>query len=80
VENLNPRIREYNEILQKLANRRNLPVIDLWEMFASPEGILPPDLTSDGLHLNRVAYERWAAAARPYFRPSKTGTNPSSDE
>jgi lysophospholipase L1-like esterase len=73
VENLNTRAREYNEILKKLAARKNLPIIDLWAIYASPEGILPPDLTNDGLHLKREAYERWAAAARPHFRPAITG-------
>jgi len=67
VETLNPRIEEYNERLKALAARRNLPIIDLWQLYASPEGILPADLTGDGLHLKREAHERWAAAARPYF-------------
>lgn len=69
VENLNPRAREYNERLKALAARRGLPVIDLWGLYASPEGILPPDVTHDGLHLRKDAYERWAAAARPFFAP-----------
>ncbi len=67
VESLNARAREYNERLKALAVRRELPVIDLWEMFVSPEGVLPPEFTRDGLHLKREAYDRWAAAARPYF-------------
>ncbi len=71
VESLNARAREYNELLRALAVRRNLPIIDLWEIYASPEGILPPDVTGDGLHLRREAYERWAAAARPYFAMEK---------
>jgi lysophospholipase L1-like esterase len=66
-ESLNARAREYNERLKALAARRNLPLIDLWQLFASPEGILPPEVTRDGLHLKREAYDRWAAAARPYF-------------
>ncbi|MDK2973341.1 MAG: hypothetical protein PWP23_3096 [Candidatus Sumerlaeota bacterium] len=67
VESLNERAVEYNDLLKALAARRNLPIIDLWEIYASPEGILPSDVTNDGLHLKREAHERWAAAARPYF-------------
>lgn len=72
VENLNPRAKEYNERLRALAARRNLPIIDLWNLYVSPEGILPSDITSDGLHLKREAYERWAAAARPFFTDGET--------
>jgi len=67
VETLNARAKEYSERLKALAARRGLPIIDLWQLYASPEGILPPEFTRDGLHLKKEAYERWAQAARPHF-------------
>ncbi len=67
VESLNARASAYNELIREMAARRGLPVIDLWKIYASPEGILPSEVTHDGLHLKREAYERWAEQARLYF-------------
>ncbi len=80
VESLNARASQYNERLKALASRRNLPIIDLWALYANADGILPPEVTGDGLHLKREAYDRWAAAARPYFaeesrRPAEQGND-----
>lgn len=67
VENLNPRVVEYNERLRKLAADRRLDLIDLYKLFVNDEGILPQDFTGDGLHLRREAYDLWAAEARKFF-------------
>lgn len=67
VDNLNPRVEEYNVRLKAFSERMNLPLIDLYALYASPEGILPPEITRDGLHLNWEAYESWANEARRYI-------------
>jgi len=67
VATFNAGAKKYNERLKALAERKKLPIIDLWELFANEEGILPSKFTGDGLHLNRTAHELWAKAAKPYF-------------
>lgn len=67
VATFNAGAKKYNERLKALAERKGLPIIDLWGLFANEEGILPSKYTGDGLHLNRKAHELWAEAARPYF-------------
>lgn len=67
VENLNPRVVEYNERLRKLAADRGLDLIDLYKLFVNEDGILPQEFTGDGLHLRREAYDLWAAEARKFF-------------
>ncbi len=75
---LNPRIEEFNGMLRDLAERKGLPLIDVHGLYADERGMLPDDLTRDGLHISQDGYARWADAARAYFPrdpalPANTG-------
>ncbi|CAN5167869.1 hypothetical protein BH09SUM1_BH09SUM1_22540 [soil metagenome] len=64
---LNPRIIEYNGMIKELAKEKNLPVVDVYNLYVGSDGLLPADLTGDGLHVKKAAYDRWAEALRPHI-------------
>ena len=45
-------------------------VIDLHALLVGPDGLLPADMTGDGLHFNQIGYERWAEAAGASAAPA----------
>ena len=55
-------------MIKKYAAEEKFRVIDLYALLANNDGILPPELTRDGLHFNQTGYERWAEAIRPILR------------
>lgn len=61
----NAKIRDANAILQRLVTERNIPFIDLYNAYAK-DGVLPDDMTYDGLHLTIEAYSVWYHIAAPY--------------
>lgn len=68
VATLNPQILKWNEMIKKYAAEQKFRIIDLYTLLANKDGILPPELTKDGLHFNQIGYERWANAVRPILR------------
>jgi lysophospholipase L1-like esterase len=67
-DNLNRRILEWNTRIRDYATSEGLRLIDLHALLADKEGMLPPELTRDGLHFNETGYERWANAVRAILR------------
>lgn len=63
-DTLNPRIVEWNAIIRDYAAKENFPLIDLHALLADRDGVLPPELTKDGLHFNQIGYDRWANEVR----------------
>lgn len=62
----NERIREMNQALQAIAQDYDAHYLELYPIFSNGEGKLRPDLTTDGLHLNREGYLVWRAAIALY--------------
>lgn len=62
----NERIRAMNRSLKAIAEDYNAYYLELYPIFANGEGQLRPDLTTDGLHLNREGYLVWRAAIALY--------------
>lgn len=62
---LNARIEAFNAGLRALARERGLPLLDLHAAYRGDDGLLPADMTRDGLHLLPDAYAKWADLARP---------------
>jgi lysophospholipase L1-like esterase len=55
----NSNIRQLNGELRSLAYEFKYPFIDLSSSFTGPDGQLPAQLTSDGLHLSNAGYLIW---------------------
>ncbi|WP_322744870.1 GDSL-type esterase/lipase family protein [Leptolyngbya ectocarpi] len=62
----NERIRAMNKSLQKIAEGYDAHYLELYPIFSNGDGNLRPDLTTDGLHLNREGYLVWRAAIALY--------------
>ncbi|MGB3298230.1 MAG: GDSL-type esterase/lipase family protein [Phormidesmis sp.] len=60
------RIVTMNEALKKIAKDNGAYYLDLYPIFVTGEGRLRPDLTTDGLHLNREGYLVWRSAIALY--------------
>lgn len=59
----NEKIREANAILQRLAEERDIQYIDVYSAYAQ-DGVLPDDMSYDGLHLTEEEYSLWYEAIR----------------
>lgn len=59
----NEKIREANDILRHLTAEKGIYYIDLFKLYAH-EGVLPDNLSYDGLHLTDEAYSIWYEAIR----------------
>ncbi|MEO1401810.1 MAG: GDSL-type esterase/lipase family protein [Cyanobacteria bacterium J06635_1] len=62
----NSRVRDMNDSLQSIARRYDAHYMDLYPIFSTGDGNLRPDLTTDGLHLNREGYLVWRTAIAMY--------------
>ena len=58
-EHLNKRILEWNELIKKTASEENCRLIDLYALLVGDDGLLPAEMTRDGLHFNNIGYDIW---------------------
>lgn len=56
----NDRVQDYNEIFYRLAQEKEVALIDLATGLVDEDGVLPSEATSDGVHFTRTWYELWA--------------------
>lgn len=73
----NERIRRLNQQLWTLAHSQGAYYLDLHPLFATPQGSLRADLTTDGLHLNHQGYLIWGTAMK-FFSHMYLESNPMS--
>lgn len=55
-----------NEIIKSIALRTGCTYIDLYSLYEE-EGEMPMELTKDGVHLHKQAYEKWIEEIRYYI-------------
>ncbi|MEL6881493.1 MAG: GDSL-type esterase/lipase family protein, partial [Cyanobacteria bacterium J06607_10] len=60
------RIVSMNASLKQIADDNDAYYLDLYPIFVTGDGTLRPDLTTDGLHLNRQGYLVWRSAIALY--------------
>ncbi len=65
---LNPRILQWNELIRGYAAKERFRLIDLHAMLVGTDGLLPAEMTRDGLHFNQIGYDRWAEAVRAILK------------
>ena len=63
-DKLNPKIKEINAIVSKLADGKHVFYKDIGEKFLNKDGALERKVMPDLLHLSPEAYEIWAAAIK----------------
>ena len=71
----NDKIRAFNEQLQCLTNEYSYPYLDLHSHFIDAHHQLDAQYTSDGIHLNGIAYRHWQALIEPHVLSSKLTAN-----
>lgn len=54
----NNQIRAFNKKIQKIVEERGLNCLDIYPLYEA-EGLLPVQLTKDGIHLIQDAYSKW---------------------
>jgi len=64
----NQRIQAINARLEEMARESGAYFLDLYPLFANPEGYLRPELSTDGLHLSPQGYQTWSIALQVYNR------------
>jgi lysophospholipase L1-like esterase len=64
----NQRIQALNEQVETIARQAGVYFLDLYPLFADPDGDLRPELSTDGLHLSPIGYQTWAIALQVYSR------------
>lgn len=55
----NPRIQEYNQLIQEVAVEEEVYYLNVAEAVADENGALPADASTDGVHLNKAYCEKW---------------------
>lgn len=69
----NAKIGEYDQLLQQLAEERQVYYIDTACAVAGEDGALPEDAAPDGIHLVRSYCERWLEYLMAHTAPSEKG-------
>jgi lysophospholipase L1-like esterase len=64
----NQRIQDLNRQLETVARQEGAYFLDLYPLFANPNGDLRPELSTDGLHLSPLGYQTWSIALQVYGR------------
>ncbi|WP_159084037.1 GDSL-type esterase/lipase family protein [Saccharobesus litoralis] len=59
---------EINKLIKPLANQQNLFWLDIGELFLDEQGVIQPDVMSDGLHPNQAMYLEMALALEPTIK------------
>nr|WP_255723677.1 GDSL-type esterase/lipase family protein [Sporosarcina sp. ACRSL] len=60
----NDKVKQFNDILQRIADEYGIEYIDLHSSFVDENGQLDKKFTGDGLHLNGQGYEVWVEKLR----------------
>lgn len=61
------RINEYNTALHKLAADKGCYYMDLVSALAGPDGYLPSDETTDGVHFSAKVYQAWLDYVKTHY-------------
>lgn len=69
----NAKISEYNQLLQQLAEEKQVYYIDTASAVAGPDESLPEDAAPDGIHLVRSYCRKWLDYLMTHTAPSEKG-------
>ena len=57
----NEHLRVYNDLMRQAAEEKQVVYLDLYSEFADENGVLPEDVSRDGVHLKKEACQQWLA-------------------
>ena len=60
----NKKVKQFNEVLQRIAQENGIEYIDIHSNFVDKDGQLDEEFTIDGIHLNGAGYKVWMDALR----------------
>ncbi len=69
----NAKISEYNQLLQRLAEEKQVYYIDTANAVADADGSLPEDAAPDGIHLARSYCQKWLEYLMAHTAPGEKG-------
>lgn len=55
----NVKIKEYNSLIKKMAEEKNIYYLNVQEAIINENGVLPEEASSDGIHLNKKYCQKW---------------------
>jgi lysophospholipase L1-like esterase len=55
----NEKVVAYNKLLLDLANEKGCYYLDVHSALVNENGVLPDDMSPDGIHLNAPHYQKW---------------------
>lgn len=55
----NAGVESYNAALYAMAAEKKVPILELSEVFLDENGLLPREITTDGVHFQKEGYEAW---------------------
>ena len=58
-------ILKVNEIIEANEKENAYEIIDLYSIFATENGLIKKELSSDGIHLNEKGYNTWVEFIKP---------------
>lgn len=61
---MQPKIKEINDIIAKLDDGKTVHYLDIGKVFLDKDGNLPKSIMPDYLHLSEVGYTKWAEAIK----------------
>lgn len=61
------RVNAYNEGIHKLAADKGCYYLDLVSALAGPDGYLPSDVTTDGVHFSAEVYQQWLGYVKTHY-------------
>lgn len=67
-EYLNKRLAKWNIMIKQCAEEENCRLIDLHNLFADKNGLLPEEMTKDGLHFNDMGYAELTKKVKKILR------------
>ena len=62
------RIVALNTHYRHIAAEADATYVDIWSAMADAKGVIRPELTGDGIHLNGAGYKVWADLLRPLLK------------
>ncbi len=62
----NAHLRVYNELIQKVAEEKQVVLLDLYSSFVNEDGELPAEGSKDGVHLSKAYCQQWLAYLRTH--------------